>query len=59
MVNIWRGVAQRLRRSHRQKAADTPTPARFAKRRAVAALRRRRLVYAPELDGQADPGEIV
>lgn len=59
MVNIWRGVAQRLRRSHRQKAADTPTPARFAKRRAVAVLRRRRLVYAPELDGQADPGEIV
>lgn len=29
------------------------------RRRKVAALRRRRLVYAPDLDGQADPGEIV
>jgi PemK-like, MazF-like toxin of type II toxin-antitoxin system len=25
----------------------------------VAALQRRQLVYAPDLDGQADPGEIV
>jgi PemK-like, MazF-like toxin of type II toxin-antitoxin system len=29
------------------------------RRRKVAALRRRRLLYAPDLDGRADPGEIV
>lgn len=40
--------------------ATLPTPAQFARQRQVAALQRRRLVlYAPELDGQADPGEIV
>ena len=33
--------------------------ARLTQRRQVAALRRRQLVYAPDLDGQADPGEIV
>jgi hypothetical protein len=36
-----------------------PVPAQQARRRQVAALQRRRLTYAPELDGQADPGEIV
>jgi PemK-like, MazF-like toxin of type II toxin-antitoxin system len=35
------------------------TPAKAARRRQVAALQRRQLVYAPDLDGQADPGEIV
>lgn len=38
---------------------QAPTPARFAHRRQVTALRRRRLAYAPRLDGDADPGEIV
>lgn len=33
--------------------------ARLTQRRQVAALRCRQLVYAPDLDGQADPGEIV
>ncbi|WP_377576160.1 type II toxin-antitoxin system PemK/MazF family toxin [Micromonospora sonneratiae] len=36
-----------------------PIPAQVARRRQVGALRRRQLTYAPELDGQADPGEIV
>ncbi|MGH3730405.1 MAG: type II toxin-antitoxin system PemK/MazF family toxin [Micromonosporaceae bacterium] len=40
-------------------AGAGPTPARIAKRRQVAALRRRLLSYAPELDGKADPGEVV
>jgi hypothetical protein len=39
--------------------SSTPTPAQVARRRQVATLQRRRLVYAPDLDGQADPGEIV
>ncbi|ASW57347.1 toxin PemK [Plantactinospora sp. KBS50] len=34
-------------------------PARPARRRQVTTLQRRQLVYAPELDGQADPGEVV
>jgi hypothetical protein len=33
--------------------------ARHARRREVAAVRRRTLSYAPEPDGRADPGEIV
>ena len=36
-----------------------PTPARVARRRQLTAVQRRQLVYAPELDGRADPGEIV
>jgi hypothetical protein len=40
-------------------AAPRPTPAQPARRRQVTALRRRRLMYAPQLDGQADPGEVV
>jgi hypothetical protein len=59
VANLWRSVAQRLRSSRRKEAAGVPTPAQFARRRVVSKLRRRRLVYAPELDGQADPGEIV
>jgi hypothetical protein len=39
--------------------AGGPVPARVARRRQVTAVRRRRLMYAPDLDGQADPGEIV
>jgi hypothetical protein len=37
----------------------TRVTADVTRRRRVAALRRRRLAYAPDLDGQADPGEIV
>ena len=40
-------------------AVPQPTAAQLARRRQVATLRRRRLMYAPQLDGQADPGEIV
>ncbi|GAB3809676.1 hypothetical protein GCM10027605_45750 [Micromonospora zhanjiangensis] len=39
--------------------SDGPVPAQPARRRQVAALQRRQLSYAPEPDGQADPGEIV
>jgi hypothetical protein len=43
----------------RRSLAGGPSPAQVARRRQVTALRRRRLVYAPDLDGKADPGEIV
>lgn len=36
-----------------------PSPAKLARPRQVSALQRRELSYAPELDGHADPGEIV
>ena len=39
--------------------AAPPTPAQVARPRQVAALKGRRLGYAPQLDGQADPGEVV
>jgi hypothetical protein len=34
-------------------------PVRVARRWQLAKVRRRELVYAPDLDGRADPGEIV
>jgi hypothetical protein len=40
-------------------ARTGPDGARVARRRETGALRRRDLVYAPEPDGRADPGEIV
>jgi hypothetical protein len=56
-------VASRLGRIAGGAAAPTrtarPIPAQVARRRQVAVLQRRELAYAPELDGQADPGEIV
>lgn len=71
MAKLWQGVTEKVSRitgrarGSREGAAAGPTPApapspaQLARRRQVAALRRRRLVYAPELDGRADPGEIV
>jgi hypothetical protein len=62
VANLWRGVAATVGRiSGRGPTAATPglTPAQVARRRQLAALQRRRLIYAPELDGRADPGEIV
>lgn len=53
--NLWKGVAARIGLAGRA----GPRPARVAPDRHVAALRRRQLVYAPELDGRADPGEVV
>lgn len=58
MAKLWSRIAARIGRSGGA-PGEGPTPARIAKRRQVASLRRRRLSYAPELDGQADPGEIV
>jgi hypothetical protein len=48
-----------LRRRGRSRQAAGPTPAQVARRRQVTVLQRRRLVYAPDLDGRADPGEVV
>jgi hypothetical protein len=56
-------MAARVGRAVRGTDPTAVTPARIpaqaARRRQVTALQRRQLVYAPELDGQADPGEIV
>ncbi|MEN3614408.1 type II toxin-antitoxin system PemK/MazF family toxin [Plantactinospora sp. ZYX-F-223] len=61
MANLWKGVTATVSRVARRTPARTtgPIPAQPARRRQVSALQRRELVYAPELDGQADPGEIV
>jgi mRNA-degrading endonuclease toxin of MazEF toxin-antitoxin module len=59
VTSLWKGVAARLRRSGgRAPTAAGLTPAQGARRRQLASLWRR-LAYAPELDGRADPGEIV
>jgi PemK-like, MazF-like toxin of type II toxin-antitoxin system len=66
VANLLRGMAAKVGRlagrasPHRVPAsAAAPTPARVAGRRQVRALRHRRLSYAPQRDGQADPGEVV
>jgi hypothetical protein len=63
VANLWKGIAAKVGRMAGQVTTPHrvagPTPAQVARRRQVLPLRRRRLVYAPQLDGQADPGEIV
>lgn len=63
MAGLLRGVAERVGRVVRAGGGSVGSPAQIpaqvARRRQVAALRRRELTYAPELDGQADPGEVV
>ncbi|MDG4829629.1 type II toxin-antitoxin system PemK/MazF family toxin [Solwaraspora sp. WMMD1047] len=63
MANLLRDMAAKVGRLTRRTPAGIPTqrpsPAQVARRRQVAALQRRQLSYAPEPDGQADPGEIV
>ena len=59
MANLLRGMAAKVGRMARRSTVTGITPAQVARRRQLAALRRRWLVYAPQLDGQADPGEIV
>lgn len=63
MAGLLRNVASRLGRITGSAAAPArpggPIPAQVARRRQVSALQRRELSYAPEPDGQADPGEIV
>ena len=50
MTSVWKGVADRLGfRRGRAVPHATPTGAHAG----------RTLVYAPQLDGQADPGEVV
>ncbi|WFE66343.1 type II toxin-antitoxin system PemK/MazF family toxin [Micromonospora sp. WMMD714] len=63
MAGLLRNVATRLGRMTgvvgAQRGTPGPIPAQPARRRQVSALQRRELSYAPEPDGQADPGEIV
>lgn len=40
-------------------SGDAPSPAKLARRWQLFAVRRRHLSYAPDLDGRADPGEVV
>lgn len=55
MANLWKRVTALAGR----RTATAPAPTQLARRRQVSALQRRRLEYAPQLDGQADPGEVV
>lgn len=59
VVSLWKRVTALAGRRTPPVDTGQPTPALLARRRQVAALRRRRLAYAPQLDGQADPGEVV
>ncbi|MCZ7423232.1 MULTISPECIES: type II toxin-antitoxin system PemK/MazF family toxin [unclassified Micromonospora] len=59
MAGLFRSVASRVGAVIPRPRAAGPTPAKLARRRQVSALQRRELSYAPEPDGQADPGEIV
>ncbi|WP_406069194.1 type II toxin-antitoxin system PemK/MazF family toxin [Micromonospora sp. NBC_01638] len=62
MAGLLRNVAARISRvgaAIPSPRRTGPAPAQVARRRQVSALQRRELTYAPERDGQADPGEIV
>jgi hypothetical protein len=63
VAGLWQRVAAKVGRLRGRGPATVagarPTPAQPARRRQAATLRRRRLAYAPDLDGRADPGEIV
>lgn len=59
MSNLWKGVAGTLRRAvRRSPAPSTPAP-RPPRRQPAAATAGRALTYSPNLDGDADPGEVV
>lgn len=59
----WRRVARDVGRAALTAALDTTSPRRRTAKRApgrkVPHVRGQRLVYAPQLDGRADPGEVV
>ncbi|MER7169670.1 type II toxin-antitoxin system PemK/MazF family toxin [Micromonospora sp. NPDC000207] len=63
MAGLLRNVAARISRVAREatlpRQRGGPTPAQVARGRQVTALQGRELTYAPEPDGQADPGEVV
>ncbi|MDG4797850.1 type II toxin-antitoxin system PemK/MazF family toxin [Micromonospora sp. WMMD1082] len=59
MAGLLRSVAARVGAVIPTPRSAGPTPAKPARPRQVTALQRRELSYAPEPDGQADPGEIV
>jgi hypothetical protein len=63
VANLWNGVVAKIGRLTGRESTSprggVPSPARLAGRRQLAALRSRRVTYAPDLDGRADPGEIV
>jgi hypothetical protein len=64
VTSVWKGVASRLgilRGGQRPRAGGVPGDRRVVVRRATpsASHAGRTLVYAPQPDGQADPGEVV
>jgi hypothetical protein len=62
VAGVWNGVVGVVGRLTGRRPVPVgagPVPAQVARRRQVSAVRRRQLMYAPDLDGQADPGEIV
>jgi len=52
VTTVWQRAAAKLGR-------PVAAPTRVVRRWQLSRVRRRRLVYAPDLDGQADPGEVV
>ncbi|HYN94915.1 MAG TPA: type II toxin-antitoxin system PemK/MazF family toxin [Pilimelia sp.] len=62
MAHLWRGVAAAVGRAVRRGSAAVrarPLAGRVVRRAEPAGLQDKHLVYAPEPDGRADPGEIV
>ncbi|MFI7024928.1 type II toxin-antitoxin system PemK/MazF family toxin [Micromonospora sp. NPDC049900] len=59
MAGLLRSMAARVGAVIPGPRRGGPAPAKTARPRQVTALQRRVLSYAPEPDGQADPGEIV
>ncbi len=59
MSTLWKGLTGTLRRVTGRKPAPATNREPAAAPRPGRAVRSRQLVYAPQLDGDADPGEIV
>ena len=59
MSTLWKGLTGTLRRVTGRKPAPATNHAPVPAPRPGRAVRSRQLVYAPQLDGDADPGEIV
>ena len=59
MNNIIQGIAGTLRRVARRMSPSSPSTTDRSARPVPTAARGRHLEYSPNLDGDADPGEIV